>query len=241
MIFDSSKKNNRFYGRRKGRKLSLTNLLALKEGSRYLINTSDFCLNSKLTLENLCDLKPSKIILEIGFGRGDNLINSAISNPDILYIGADPFLNTNARCIKELHKNNITNVKIWPDDIRQILEFFPSNTFSEVKILFPDPWPKLKHKDRRLIQKDFLNSLYYILKPQGIITLGTDHFIMKSWILEIFQTHFGFQWMANEASDWRIRPSNCCSTKYEQKSLIDERKPSWFVFKKKFYKNNVSI
>ena len=241
MILESSKKINRFYGRRKGRKLSQSSLLALREGVKYLIDTSYFSLNSKLVLEDLFDLKPTKIILEIGFGGGENLISSAKMNPDILYIGADPFLNTNARCIKELLNNNITNVKIWPDDIRKIIELFPVNFFSEIKILFPDPWPKFKHKDRRLIQNDFLSSLYNILKPQGIITLGTDHLIMKSWILETFQNHSGFQWKAEEASDWRIRPSDCFSTKYEQKSITESRMPSWFEFEKKIYANNGSI
>ena len=240
MISEESKKINRFYGRRKGRKLSNTNILAFKEGSKYLIKTSDFSLNSKIVLDDLCGFKPTKIILEIGFGGGENLTNSAKINPDILYIGADPFLNTNAKCIKELLNNNIMNVRIWPDDIRQIIEFFPLNVFSEIKILFPDPWPKFKHKDRRLIQNNFISSLYNILKPQGIITLGTDHFIMKSWILEIFQTHLGFQWTAEEANDWRTRPTNCFATKYEQKSILEKRIPNWFTFKK-INKNNKSI
>ena len=238
MTLETSKKLNRFYGRRKGRKLSKTNVLAFKEGSKYLINISDFSLNSETLLQDLLGLKPKNIILEIGFGNGENLINSAKINPGILYIGADPFLNTNARCIIELLNNNITNVKIWPDDIRQIINFFPRNIFSEIKILFPDPWPKLKHKDRRLIQYDFLNSLYNILKSKGVITLGTDHFIMKSWILETFQTHVGFKWKAEESSDWRARPSNCFATKYEQKSLMEGRKPNWFIFEKINNNNN---
>ena len=229
----SSKKLNRFYGRRKGRKLSETSLLALKEGSKYLINNNIFSSNPKLLLENLFGVKPKKIILEIGFGGGENLINSAKMNPDNLYIGADPFLNTNARCLKELLNSNIKNVKIWPDDIRQLINFFPLNTFSEVKILFPDPWPKFKHKNRRLIQNDFLSSLCKILKPHGVITIGTDHFIMKSWILETFQTHPGFKWKAQDASDWRTRPSDCFETKYEKKSIIENRKPNWFIFEKK--------
>lgn len=238
MVLKSSKKSNRFYGRRKGRKLSLTSLIALKEGSKYLINNSDFSLNSKSILEDIFNTKLKKTILEIGFGGGENLVNSAKINPDFLYLGADPFLNTNARCIKDLLKNNISNVKIWPEDIRKIIEFFPINTFSEIKILFPDPWPKFKHKGRRLIQNDFLNTLYDVLKPQGLITLGTDHSIMKSWILEIFQMHCGFQWQAEEVSDWTTRPSDCFATKYEQKSILENRKPNWFIFKKKITKNN---
>ena len=208
------------------------NQLALQEGAKYLIKNCDFSSTSKLILEDLVEFKPTEIILEIGFGSGENLLKSAKMNPDILYLGADPFLNTNAKCIKAILNYNIKNIMIWPDDIRKIIEFFPSNIFSEIKILFPDPWPKFKHKNRRLIQDNFLISLYNVLKINGIITLATDHFIMKSWILEIFQNNSGFQWTAETADDWRIKPIHYVATKYEQKAINENRDPHWFIFKK---------
>ena len=208
------------------------NQLALQEGAKYLIKNYDFSSNSKLILEDLVEFKPTEIILEIGFGSGENLLKSAKMNPDVLYLGADPFLNTNAKCIKAILNYNIRNIMIWPDDIRKIIEFFPSNIFSEIKILFPDPWPKFKHKNRRLIQDNFLLSLHNVLKKNGIITLGTDHFIMKSWILETFQNNSGFQWIAETADDWRIKPIHYVATKYEQKAINENRDPHWFIFKK---------
>ena len=208
------------------------NQLALQEGAKYLIKNYDFSSTPKLILEDLVEFKPTQIVLEIGFGSGENLLKSAKMNPDVLYLGADPFLNTNAKCIKAILNYNIKNIMIWPDDIRKIIEFFPSNIFSEIKILFPDPWPKFKHKNRRLIQDNFLISLYNVLKINGIITLATDHFIMKSWILEIFQNNSGFQWTAETADDWRIKPIHYVATKYEQKAINENRDPHWFVFKK---------
>ena len=208
------------------------NKLALQEGAKYLIKNCDFSSTSKLILEDLVEFKPTEIILEIGFGSGENLLKSAKMNPDVLYLGADPFLNTNAKCIKAILNYNIKNIMIWPDDIRKIIEFFPSNIFSEIKILFPDPWPKFKHKNRRLIQDNFLISLYNVLKTNGNITLATDHFIMKSWILEIFQNNSGFQWTAETADDWRIKPIHYVATKYEQKAINENRDPHWFIFKK---------
>ena len=195
------------------------NKLALQEGAKYLIKNYDFSSTPKLSLEYLVEFKPTQIVLEIGFGSGENLLKSAKMNPDVLYLGADPFLNTNAKCIKAILNYNIKNIMIWPDDIRKIIEFFPSNIFSEIKILFPDPWPKFKHKNRRLVQDNFLISLYNVLKTNGIITLATDHFIMKSWILEIFQNNSGFQWTAETADDWRIKPIHYVATKYEQKAI----------------------
>jgi tRNA (guanine-N7-)-methyltransferase len=232
LIFNESKKLIRFYGRRKGRSLSEMNKLALQEGAKYLIKNYDFSSTPKLILEDLVEFKPTQIVLEIGFGSGENLLKSAKMNPDVLYLGADPFLNTNAKCIKAILNYNIKNIMIWPDDIRKIIEFFPSNIFSEIKILFPDPWPKFKHKNRRLVQDNFLISLYNVLKTNGNITLATDHFIMKSWILEIFQNNSGFQWTAETANDWRIKPIHYVATKYEQKAINENRDPHWFIFKK---------
>ena len=206
----SSKEFPRFYGRRIGRKLSKSGILALKAGSKYILQYDKFS-------EDFLNFN-KKIVLEIGFGDGKNLINSAKQNPEILYLGADPFLNTTVKCIKQILENNINNIKIWPDDIRKILDLFPSKSISEIKLLFPDPWPKLKHQNRRLIQINFINSIYKIL---------------KSWILEKFQANNKFEWLVETSKDWQNRPKDCFLTKYEEKALNEKRIPSWFVFKKK--------
>tara|TARA_B100001063_G_scaffold189004_1_gene179633 strand:- start:57 stop:737 length:681 start_codon:yes stop_codon:yes gene_type:complete len=217
--------SSNFYGRRKGRRISQTGILALKEGSKFIIESEDF-------FETFF-MDKKKIILEIGFGDGENLINSAKRNPDIFYLGADPFLNTTVKCIKKILENNLKNITIWPDDVRKIIKLFPLKSISEIKLLFPDPWPKAKHKRRRLIQDDFIKSIDGILKTKGTITVGTDHKILKSWVLEKFQASSNFEWQVKNSKDWQIRPKECFSTKYEQKSLKEKRKPSWFIFEKK--------
>ena len=107
-------KEYRFYGRRVGRKLSDSSSLALKQGEDYhIIKLNDFTQNNPKSLsEYLFGLKSKRIILEIGFGSGDNLINSAKINPDVCYIGADPFLNTNAKLIKLLLNTKVFSFKI---------------------------------------------------------------------------------------------------------------------------------
>ena len=226
---DFSKDTPRFYGRRKGRKLSETAKNALIYGEKYLIKSKN---QTQYFSELFYSYKKQKIILEIGFGNGDNLVESAKKYPKRLYIGAEPFLNGAIQCIQKLKKNNIENVKILQDDIKKILEFIPPNIISEIKILFPDPWPKTKHKSRRLIQPEFIERLNLILVQGGTITIGTDHPILKSWILENFQTSRKFEWVANNAKEWRTRPSDCVVTKYEKKSYEANRLPSWFVYKK---------
>ena len=216
--------NPQFYGRRKGRKLSKSSELAIKEGKNFLIKEEDIL--------NIFKYKKN-VILEIGFGDGENFINSAKTNPNSFYIGADPYLNTTARCLSKILQYNLKNIVIWPDDVRKILKFFPIQSISEIKILFPDPWPKKKHKNRRLIQNEFIKIIYPIIKSQGTITIATDHDILKKWVLEKFQSYTEFEWMAESPYDWRSRPNDCFQTKYELKSINQQRKPSWFIFKKK--------
>ena len=216
--------NPQFYGRRRGRKLSKSGQLAIKDGKDFLIKEED--------ISNIFHYKKN-IVLEIGFGDGENLINSAKINSNFFFIGADPFLNTTAKCLRKVLQYNLKNIVIWPDDVRKILKFFPIQSISEIKILFPDPWPKKKHKNRRLIQKEFIKIIYPIIKHQGTITIATDHDLLKKWVLEKLQNFKEFEWLVQSSNDWRLRPNNCFQTKYELKSISQQRKPSWFVFKKK--------
>jgi len=225
LSFVFNEESPRFYGRRKGRRISQAGILALKKGSNFIIEYENF-------FETFF-IDKKKIILEIGFGDGENLINAAKSNPDIYYLGADPFLNTTIKCVKQILKYNLKNITIWPDDVRKIINLFPLKSISEIKLLFPDPWPKAKHQRRRLIQDDFINSINRILKTKGTVTVGTDHKILKSWVLEKFQASSNFEWIVKNSKDWETRPKECFLTKYEKKSLIEKRKPSWFIFEKK--------
>jgi len=143
--------NPQFYGRRRGRRLSKSSQLAVKNGKDYLIKEEE--------ISNIFNYQ-KHIVLEIGFGDGENFINSAKTNPNSFYIGADPFLNTTAKCLSKILKYNLKNIFIWPDDIRKILKFFPDNSISEIKILFPDPWPKKKHKNNISNHKTPRNCYY---------------------------------------------------------------------------------
>ena len=198
--------------------------MAIKNGKDYLIRK-----------ENIFKIFHDKknIILEIGFGDGENLVKSAKKNSNYFYFGADPFLNTTAKCLSKILQYNLKNIVIWPDDVRKILKFFPNNSISAIKILFPDPWPKKKHQNRRLVQNDFIETIYPIIKQKGTITIATDHDLLKKWVLEKFQNYTQFEWIVESANDWRFRPDDCFQTKYELKSIKQERKPSWFIFKKK--------
>ena len=84
-----------------------------------------------------------------------------------------------------------------------------------------------------MIQYEFIKTIYPIIKHQGTVTIATDHDLLKKWVLEKFQNHLEFDWVVKSSNDWRLRPDDCFQTKYELKSINQQRKPSWFIFKKK--------
>jgi len=149
----------KFYGRRKGRRISSKNLKLLEDASyKFYLQEEQIC---KLALHEF-----NKNILEIGFGNGDNLVNMSLNKPNDLFIGCDAYINGCTKLLKQIENKNIKNIKIWPDDIHLIIKKFKKNFFDLILILQPDPWPKTKHKKRRLIQQKFLDDLNQILKNE---------------------------------------------------------------------------
>ena len=219
------KNQKNFYGRRKGRKISSTNVKLIKDFShKFYIQDDQFF---KLT-----PYEYNQNILEIGFGNGDNLVNMSLKKPNNLFVGCDAYYNGCVKLLKQIVNKNIKNIKIWPDDIHLIIKKFKSNFFDLILILQPDPWPKKKHKKRRLIQQQFLDDLNKILKHEGKLIISTDHHIMKSWVLEQLHVRKDFSWIRNGYNYQNIKPKCVINTKYSNKALDDNKTVNWFFFKK---------
>ena len=220
-----SKSENFFYGRRKGRKISSTNLKLLKNFKCKFFLQKEHVYKLKLN-------EDSKNYLEIGFGNGDNLVNMSINKPNDLFIGCDAYQNGYIKLLKKIVNQNIKNIKIWPDDINLIIKNFKRNFFDLILILQPDPWQKKKHKKRRLIQQNFLDDLNQILKPEGEPIISTDHSDMKSWILEQLHVRDDFLWIKNGFYYKNEQPKWIINTKYANKALDNNKVVNWFFFKK---------
>ncbi len=222
-MFLKNQKN--FYGRRKGRRISYTNFKLVKDFSHKFYLQDD-------QISKLVPREYNQNILEIGFGNGDNLLNMSLEKPNNLFVGCDAYYNGCAKLLKQIVNKNIENIKIWPDDIHLIIKKFQSNFFDLILILQPDPWPKKKHKQRRLIQQKFLDDINYILKDEGELIISTDHEEMKSWILEQLHVRQDFLWLKNGCYYKNKQPKWIISTKYTNKALENNKVVNWFFFKK---------
>ena len=85
----------------------------------------------------------SKTILEIGFGMGESLIQSAIQMPNVNFIGVEVHAAGIGKILNEIANRNLKNVRIfWHDAVEIVEKCFPFESISEVNIFFPDPWHK---------------------------------------------------------------------------------------------------
>lgn len=177
------------------------------------------------------DSKNIENCLEIGFGFGDFLYDLASKNPQKKFYGCEPHLNGVVNLLAKLEKKQLANLKISTIDIRLLLSSFADKFFSEIFILFPDPWPKSKHFKRRLINSQFLDEIIAPkLRAGGKLIIATDHDSYKTWILSHNLRSKNFTWTAKSQADWQNFPQNWHQTKYQKKAEIEGRVSCYFEF-----------
>lgn len=136
-----------------------------------------------------------KINLEIGFGKGEFLLNNAQNNPDELFIGCEPFLSGVINVLQTADKHNLSNIRVFNDDVRILLTQIKQDIFDKVYILFPDPWPKAKHNKRRVINGYLLDEIFRLLKNNGQLHIVTDSDDYSEWINDLFAEENRFKIM----------------------------------------------
>ena len=142
----------------------------IKRQSYYYINNPK---NYKGKFNELFNNK-NDIEIEIGMGKGDFIINKAISNPNINFIGIEKYPTVLLKAFKKLDNYKLNNLKIICIDAKEIDEVF-SKEIKKIYLNFSDPWPKKKHADRRLTSSIFLEKYSKIFKDDYVIEMKTDN------------------------------------------------------------------
>ena len=176
--------DRRFFGRRKGHQL--------KRRQAELIETLLPQLAVDLATpapKDLATLFPTagtieNLWLEIGFGGGEHLAAHAAAHSHTGFIGCEPFLNGMAKAVALVNDNALKNVRLHFGDAMDLLRWLPDGALAGVDLLYPDPWPKVRHWKRRFVQDDSVAEIARVLKSGSVFRVATDIPHYAAWTLE---------------------------------------------------------
>jgi tRNA (guanine-N7-)-methyltransferase len=214
----------RLYGRAKGK--------ALRRHQAELM--SGLLPRLALDLSAPLPLRPGRETrLEIGFGGGEHLIEAAAREPDVDFIGCEPFVNGMAKLLAGVEAAGLSNIRLHRGDAAQILDRLPDASLSTVYLFYPDPWPKRRHRKRRFVSKENLERLARVMRPGAELRFATDIDDYAAWTLARLRACDAFRWRARRAEDWRAPWDGWTQTKYEAKAMAAGRRPVYLTFVRK--------
>jgi tRNA (guanine-N7-)-methyltransferase len=124
--------------------------------------------------------------VEIGFGMGQGLVDWAIRRPDWNLIGIDVYLPGIGSTLLGLEQAAARHVRLVDGPAEWVFDaVLPPGSIDEVRVFFPDPWPKKRHHKRRLVQPEFIATVADRLKPGGLLWLATDVAEYAEWMIEV--------------------------------------------------------
>ena len=156
-------------------------------------------------------------ILEIGCGMGETTAAIAAAHPENDYLGLEVHAPGVGSLCKLIAEGNIPNLRVCRHDAVEVLrDMIVDGSLSGVHIFFPDPWPKVRHHKRRLIQSPLVATLAKKLKAGGYIHCATDWENYAEQMLEVLS---GEPALENTAEAYAPRPDYRPLTKFEQRGL----------------------
>jgi tRNA (guanine-N7-)-methyltransferase len=220
----------RLHGRRRGKKLRAHQVSLLSTALPQL------SLDPSQPLSDPAGLFPERVSalwLEIGFGGGEHLAAGAGANRTIGYIGCEAFLNGIAKALSLIEADSLSNVRLYNGDARAVIEALPRASLDGVYLLYPDPWPKRRHRARRFLSGEGLARLARVMRSGAELRFATDIDDYAGWTLAHVLRSPDFEWQSTGAADWQQPWPGWAATRYETKALRADRKPVYLTFRRK--------
>jgi tRNA (guanine-N7-)-methyltransferase len=163
--------------------------------------------------------------IDLGCGDGKFLLAMAREHPERDFLGVERLLGRVRKVCKRITRAGLANARVLRLESRYSVEWLlPEGSVSRLHLLCPDPWPKLRHHRRRLVQTEFLAAVHRALEPGGEFLFMTDHeeyfqwtaalvaefpgFLPLEWNEQSFfypKTDFQELWESQGKPMWRIR------------------------------------
>jgi tRNA (guanine-N7-)-methyltransferase len=164
------------------------------------------------------------MVVEVGSGMGEATAAMAAIDPGRDVLAVDVHVQGLGRLLRRIEDDGLRNVRVCEGDAVVLLrEMLPADSVDEVRVYFPDPWPKARHLKRRLVQRPFVDLVASRLRPGGLLHVATDWPPYADAVRELLTGHPAFE-VVSEGP----RPAHRPVTRFEQRGL-DAGRPSYDV------------
>jgi tRNA (guanine-N7-)-methyltransferase len=173
----------------------------------------------------------TKVVLELGFGRGELLLDLAEAAPARVFVGVEISRKRVEKVAKRAEKRGLANVLLLHAPAEYALErVLPPGCVDECWINCPDPWPKKRHWRRRLVQPALVERLAAALGPGALLHIATDHPGYRDWIAEVMAAQR--QFVSLHATPWSESPPARRETAYEAEWRAEGRALAYFDYRR---------
>lgn len=166
--------------------------------------------------------RQARFVLEIGSGVGECLVVDAAAHPDEDFLGLEVWKVGVVQTLILARRDGARNLRLAQVDAAGALDtMFAPASVDEVRVFFPDPWPKRKHHKRRLLSAEFAQQLRRLLAPGGAVRIATDWEHYARQIRDTFDAAEGFG--RGFDGDWAPRFERRPVTKFEGRGIAEGR------------------
>lgn len=157
--------------------------------------------------------RQSPLVVEIGIGLGDSLTTMAAADPGTDLIGCDVHTPGIASTLARIESMGLVNVRLVHGDALVFLDRIAPGTLAGIRIYFPDPWPKARHRHRRMTSEEHVDRFARLLAPGGFLHVATDIDDYAAQMTRVCDDHPELVGGVIERPGWRP------VTRYERKGL----------------------
>lgn len=160
--------------------------------------------------------RTAPLVVEIGSGQGHAIVHAATNNPDIDFLAVEVFRAGLARTMLDADRAGAKNLRLAEANAPEVLEkLLPEASVDEIWVFFPDPWHKVRHNKRRLIQDSFLPLAARALRDGGRMRMATDWEEYAVQMREVFDGAEDFE--RSFTGEWAERFDGRVLTAFERK------------------------
>ena len=169
------------------------------------------------TVFGMDSITAEDVVLDIGFGGGEALIELADVRPDERVIGVDVHTPGVAAVLEAVEARGLRNVRVVEGDVIDFIGRIPMHSLAGARMFFPDPWPKQRQRTRRLVRPEFLDLLIPALRIGGTIHIATDSQDYATHVRQVCGARPDLDGGVIERPSWRP------TTRFEQRGIDQGR------------------